>query len=259
MSLDFKQMHDLLMKELRLMHYPVGMTFYYSEEEAAAAKKRYEFYVPNKPISLCQAELGARMEGLNIYFDMGKLWCKSARICFGLKEIDDSDLVPHAKWCVDEEQTRRVVESKPRLAGKAPVAASLIPLGNLKGMPDLVHFICDNMQAYHLLNDWMAVADVHPFHPNMCVNSAVCGGSVYTMMEGQANITLACAGSYNSGKMERGEINVMIPGKHIGPMAERMKKRVEEKGGISLTRPGQPFPGVDICNNCPLITFKKAE
>ena len=105
----------------------------------------------------------------------------------------------------------------------------------------------------------MAVADVHPFHPNMCVNSAVCGGSVYTMMEGQANITLACAGSYNSGKMERGEINVMIPGKHIGPMAERMKKRVEEKGGISLTRPGQPFPGVDICNNCPLITFKKAE
>lgn len=260
MALDFSQMHDLLMKELRLMHYPVGMTFYYSEEEVAAAKQVYEFHTPHKPVTLCQAELGARMEGLNILFPMDKLWCKSARLCFGLKtDVDDKDIASHLKWCVDEEQAARVIASKPVLKGTPPVSMSLIPLGNLKHQPDVVHFICDNMQAYHLANDWMAVADVHPLRPNMCTNSAVCGGSLYAMLEQQANIHLACAGSYSSGKMERSEINVTIPGKHIGPMAERMKKRVEEKGGVSLTKPGQPFPGVDICQNCPLIIFKKAE
>lgn len=259
MALNFMQMHDLLMKELRLMHYPVGMTLYYSEEEAAAARERYDFHTPTKPVSLCQAELGARMQGLNVYLDPAKLWCKSARMSLGLKRFEDSDILPHSKWCMDEEQTRRVIESKPRLKGNAPVGISLIPLGNLKETPDLVHFICDNMQAYHLANDWMAVTDTHPFHPNMCVNSAVCGGSAYAINEQQANITLACAGSYNSGKMERGEINVMIPGKHIGLMAERMQKRLDEKGGISLTRPGQPFPGIDVCNNCPLIIFKKMD
>ena len=71
-------------------------------------------------------------------------------------------------------------------------------------------------------------------------------------------MTLACAGSYNSGKMERGEINVMIPGAHLEGMVSRMKERVEKTGGISLTRQGQPFPGADICQNCPVIVFKKS-
>ena len=115
------------------------------------------------------------------------------------------------------------------------------------------------MQAYHILNDWMAVRNVHPLRPVLCVNSAICGGSVFSFVEAQANLTLACAGSYNSGKMERGEINVMVPGGHIRDVAERMAARVAEKGGISLTREGRPFPGPDICQNCPLIAFRKAE
>ena len=125
--------------------------------------------------------------------------------------------------------------------------------------PDVVHFCCDNMQAYHLLDDWMAVCDVHPFRPSLCVNSAVCGGTTFCFLQQQANLTLACGGSYNSGKMERGEINVMIPGKDIEAVVHRMEERVKKTGGVSLTRKGHPFPGADICLNCPVIVFKKKD
>lgn len=80
-------------------------------------------------------------------------------------------------------------------------------------------------------------------------------GAVLTMTTRQANMTLACAGRYNSGKMERGESNVMIPGEHVGDMVRRMERRVADTGGVSLTRNGHPFPGADICQNCPLIVF----
>ena len=252
----FGGMHDFLMRELRLMHVPVGITFLYAEEQIEACRNRYRFYRPIRPVTFCQAELGARMEGLNILLDMGRLWCRSARIGFGLQNPEPADIALHRKFCESEEQTVRVLDSKPRLRTAPPLAAVLVPLGNCLDTPDVVHFCCDNMQAYHLLNDWMAVEDVHPLRPNMCVNSSLCGGTVFTMLEQQANLTLACAGSYNSGKMERGEVNVMIPGQYIEGMVHRMKCRVADKGGVSLTREGHPFPGADICQNCPLIMFK---
>lgn len=256
MGNDFGKMHDFLMKELRLMHFPVGITFLFSEDALRDFRARYDFHAPARPVTFCQAELGARMQGLNILFGMEKLWCKSARIGFGLNHAEQADILSHCKFCESGEQAARVLDSKPRFPGKAPLAAALIPLGNCLDTPDVVHFCCDNMQAYHLLNDWMAVQDVHPLRPNMCVNSSLCGGTVFTMNEQQANLTLACAGSYNSGKMERGEINVMIPGGHLGAMFRRMERRIADRGGISLTREGHPFPGADICQNCPLILFK---
>ena len=47
----------------------------------------------------------------------------------------------------------------------------------------------------------------------------------------------------------------MIPGEHVGDMVRRMERRVADTGGVSLTRNGHPFPGADICQNCPLIVF----
>jgi len=258
MERKFSQMHDFLMKELKLMHFPVGMTLLYSEEDANQFKKTHECYAPVKPLTLCQAELGARMEGLNILLEMKKLWCKSARIGFGVKDIEAADIAAlHVRFCESEEQAETVLRSKPRLTGKPPVAIALMPLGRCTALPQVVHFCCDNMQAYHLLNDWMVVARVHPLRPNLCVNSALCGGTVFTMIEQQANLTLACAGNYNSGKMERGEINVMIPGKDIEKLVDRMVRRKEARGGVSLTKLGNPFPGIDVCQNCPLISFRK--
>lgn len=67
----------------------------------------------------------------------------------------------------------------------------------------------------------------------------------------------ACSGSYNAGKTERGEISVMIPGSKIEAVCQRLLERIEPLGSSAITRPGDGFPGADICKNCPLIVFKK--
>ena len=258
MNMDYARMHECLMRFLRLMHEPVGITFLFDEKSVEQFRAENEYCEPVRPLTFCQAELGARMEGRTVLLEMKKLWCLDARCCFGVDEVSDAVVRDLLRFGTDEAQVRGFVESKPRME-KAPLAVVMRPLREQKNMPDVVHFCCDNMQAYHLTDDWMAVTNVHPFRPSLSINSAVCGGTAFSCIHGQANLTLACAGSYNSGKMERGEVNVMIPGSHIRAVVERMADRVEKTGGVSITRSGHPFPGADICQNCPLIVFKKRE
>jgi uncharacterized protein (DUF169 family) len=172
--------------------------------------------------------------------------------------LDEGEVKSHLKYCNDLDQAKRVVEAKPRLPEDKLLAVSVAPLAQAAGTPDVVHFYCDNMQAYHILGDWMATRDIECFRPSMSVNSAACAGNVFSFNSGQANLFLACSGSYNSGKTERGEINVAIPGGHLEALVSRLGDRVRDKGGASITRLGEPFPGADICKNCPLIVFKKS-
>jgi uncharacterized protein (DUF169 family) len=103
----------------------------------------------------------------------------------------------------------------------------------------------------------MAALDVHPLRTNITMNSSACAGNVFSYLERQANLCTACSGSYNAGKTERGEINVFIPGDQIGDVVARLLERKELYGTGSITRPGDNFPGADVCKNCPLIVFKK--
>lgn len=254
---DFAAMQELLMRELRLMHYPVAVTYFFDQASLDAFRKDQPHYSPVKALTFCQAEIGARMEGITVLVEKDRLGCTNAQFVMGWKGMDEAEVKSHAKYCADLEQAKRFVESKPRLPEGRLLAVAVGPLALAAGVPDVVHFYCDNMQAYHLVDDWMATRNVHPFRPSMSINSAACGGCVYTYNSGLANISLACSGSYNAGKTERGELNVFIPGADLEAMAARLRQRVAEKGGASLTRLGEPFPGADICKNCPLIVFKK--
>lgn len=251
-----RELHEFLMRELRLTHSPVGISFFHDEKELAAFRGNGVWHEPVRPLTFCQAELGARMEDLVVLLDMKKLWCSDARCVFGADPLTDGTVRGLARFCRDAGQARSFAETKPRLT-ETPLAVALSPLRLQRGVPDVLHFCCDNLQAYHLVADWMAVRGVHPFRPSMTVNSAICGGTAWTFLHRQANLTLACPGSYNSGKMERGEINVMIPGADMEALVRRMAERVSRTGGVSLTRSGHPFPGADICQNCPLILFRK--
>ncbi|SNS00781.1 Uncharacterized conserved protein, DUF169 family [Humidesulfovibrio mexicanus] len=254
---DFAAMQELLMRELRLMHYPVAVTYFFDQANLDAFRKSQPHYAPVKPVTFCQAEIGARMEGIPVLVEKDKMGCTNAQFVMGWKGMDEAEVKSHAKYCADLEQAKRFVETKPRLPEGTLLAVAVSPLALAVGVPDVVHFYCDNMQAYHLVDDWMATQNVHPFQPSFCMNSAACGGCVQTFNSKLANISLACSGSYNAGKTERGEINVFIPGAHIADIAARIAARVAEKGGASITRIGHPFPGADICKNCPLIVFKK--
>jgi Uncharacterized protein conserved in archaea len=254
---DFSKMQETLMRELRLMHYPVAIKYFFDEAELEAFRKDHPHYSPVKPLTFCQAEIGARMEGIAVLVEKDKLGCTNAQFVFGWKGLDEGEIKSHMKYCADADQAKRVVEAKPRLPEGKLLAVAVSPLAQAMGTPDVVHFYCDNMQAYHILGDWMATQDQERFRPSMSVNSAACGGNVFAYNESQANLFLACSGSYNSGKTERGEINVAIPGGHMEALVARIAKRVEDKGGAAITRLGEPFPGADICKNCPLIVFKK--
>ena len=255
-TMTYQEMQRLLMDELRLMHYPIAIKYFFDQAELDAYKARGEYYLPAKALTFCQAELGARMEGLSVLVGREQLGCANAKFVFGWKEIDAAEIKGHLKYVRDLEQAERFVRSKPRLTGEL-LAVAVSPLADTVYAPDVVHFYCDNMQAYHLVVDWMSALDHHPLRPNMTMNSAACGGNVQCFNTGEANVFLACSGSYNAGKTERGEINVAIPGADIGKVVARLAERKAATGGASVTRSGEPFPGADICKNCPLIVFKK--
>ena len=54
-------------------------------------------------------------------------------------------------------------------------------------------------------------------------------------------------------------VNVYVPAGHLEPTVGRLLDRIGKCGGGSITKPGDPFPGGDICKNCPLIIFKKGD
>ena len=254
----FENMEKLLMDALRLYHHPIAVLFLFSDEEIAEFKKTYEYVSPVKPITYCQWEIATRMQNKIVLSYPNDLICSNAKVSFGWKEIDDKEIKSQLKYCKDLEQAERFLRSKPSMPLDKVKAIATLPLGKIKTTPHVVHFYCDNMQSYHLANDYAAAIDTHPLRPCIMMSSSACGGTVFCYNEQSFNCCPSCSGSYNAGKTERGEVNVFIPGSHIEATVNRLEERMNKNnGGSAITRPGDPFPGADICKNCPLIIFKK--
>ena len=255
----FKELQDVLYNELRLMHYPIAVKFLFSQDELDDFRANVgEYYSPFKPATFCQWQIAPRMKGQTVLGLKQHLGCSNAAYVFGWHELDDAEIESHAKYTRDLEQAERFVRSKPRLPeGLLGVVVS--PLADAYFPPDTVHFYCDPMQAYHLAVDYMAAMDIHPLPTQITMNSSACGGNVQVYLSGIANLLPACSGSYNSGKTERGEVNFILPGAHLESTVRRLLERKERSGSSSVTRPGDLFPGSDVCKNCPLIAFRKQE
>lgn len=249
------------MRELRLYHYPIAVKFFFDAGEVRKFKDAAtEYQMPLKPTTYCQWEISPRMQGKIVYSEVEGLGCSNARCSFGWKEVDEAEVKGQLKYVRDMEQGERFVRSKVSLPrGLIGIAVAPLKDADVFDGPDVVHFYCDVMQAYHLAVDYMAATDTHPLRPNLTMSSSACGGSVWSFLNNSFNMLPPCSGSYNSGKTERGEINVMIPGSQIGQVYGRMQERIRQKGSAAITRPGDGFPGADICKNCPLIVFKKHE
>lgn len=257
----YQEMQRMLMEELRLYHYPIAVKFFYDQAQVDAFKRMTDtWHTPVRPITFCQWEIAARMKGQIVYGEKKDMGCGNALYNFGWKELDEGEIKGHAKYTRTLEQAERFIKSKARLPqGLIGIAVAPLAKADAFGGPDTVHFYCDTMQAYHLAVDYMAATDTHPLRSAITMNSSACGGNVWSFMEQQFNMIPACSGSYNSGKTERGEINVMIPGSKFESVCLRLKERIDNLGSSSITRPGDAFPGADICKNCPLIVFKKGE
>ena len=259
MSLSYREMEDILMKELRLYHHPIAVTWLFTDDDVENFKSKTAHVAPLKPLTYCQWEIAARMQAKTVVGGKEDLGCSNARVSFGWKDIDDAEIKSQAKYCVDLAQAERFLRSKPRMPMNSLKAVAVGPLGKAAIKPHVVHFYCDNMQSYHLAVDYMAATDTHPLRPMVSMSSSACGGTVFCWQEKTFNLCPCCSGSYNAGKTERGEVNAFIPGDHLEATVNRLVQRLGKTGSASLTRPGDPFPGADICKNCPLILFKKGE
>ncbi len=259
MALSYAEMEKILMDALRLYHYPIAVTWLFTDEEVENFKKKTPHTVAVKPLTYCQWEIAARMQGKTVLGTPELLGCSNAKVTFGWKEIDDAEIKSQLKYCVDLAQAERFLRSKPALPLHSLKAVAVGRLAEAVVPPHVIHIYCDNMQSYHLAIDYMAAMDTHPLRPQVTMSSSACGGTVFTWQAKSMNMCPACSGSYNSGKTERGELNVFLPAEHLEPMVNRLLQRISNTGGSSITRPGDPFPGGDICKNCPLIIFKKCD
>ena len=260
MALSYREMEDILMKELRLYHHPIAVTFMETEEDVRNFAKTTPHYRPVKPLSFCQWEVAARMQGKTVLGEEKDLDCSGALVSLGWRDIHDKRHTKTlTKFCVDTAQIERFMEARPHLDANSIRAVAVGPLGRATVKPHVVHFYCDTMQAYHLSVDYLAATDTPATRPLLTGGAAACGGSVFCWKEQTFNLCPACAGNFTSGKMERGEINVFIPGDQIEAVVNRLLSRIAETGSSSILRAGDSFPGSDVCKNCPQILFREGK
>jgi uncharacterized protein (DUF169 family) len=234
----------------------VAVTWLFTDQDVEEFKKKHTCVVHVKATTFCQWEIASRMQNKTVLASKEQLGCSNAQVSFGFKENDAKEFKAQLKYCKDLAQAERFQSSKPHLPLGELKAVGIGPLGKAALPPHVVHFYCDNMQSYHLAVDYMAATDTHPLRPQITMSSSACGGCVFTWQQKSFNCAPSCSGSYNAGKTERGEVNVFIPGEHIEAVVARLVQRIAASGSSSVTRPGDPFPGGDICKNCPLIIFK---
>lgn len=250
MPLTYGEMEAILMKELRLYHYPIAITFLFTDDDVARFKETTPHVTPSRPLTFCQWEIAARMEARTVLGGKKSLGCRNGKISFGWAAPDEDDIKDAAEDFGSRELAEHILHSKPRLASDSLKAVAAGPLGKAALPPHVVHFYCDAMQSHTLAADYMVVAKTHPLRPMICESSSACGGSVFCHQEQTFNLTPCCQGSYNAGKTERGEVNVFIPGPRVEAVVERLSQRVR-------STPGYSYPGADICKNCPMIEFER--
>ncbi len=256
-ELTMTEMQDALEYLLRLDYHPVAIKFFFDQEEFDNFQAEK---VPGPKMTFCQIALASRQNGFVVKASEKNLLCGNAKTVFGFREAEDAEVDGHVKYTADWDLAKKCLLSKPKLPLGKLKGFATAPLGKANFEPSVVFFVVNPLQAYHLLNDYVGAFGEHPLIFKHTVNSAVCGGSVGCYKDNSINMNTMCAGSYTSGKTEKGEVNIFIPGGKIAQVVKQLIKRTNIYGGPSmLGSPGQEFPGLDVCKKCPMIRFKDAE
>lgn len=253
-ELTYAEVQDVFEYLLRLDYHPVAVKFLFTDEEAEEYKQPERFTAKT---TFCQYVAAARMGGYVLRGCSDGLLCENAQTTLGFREPPPEEYRSHLKYVLDPDFARDVVATKPRLPFGKLKAFLTAPLGKTVLDPDVVIFICNPFQAYHILNDYIGAFKVHPLQFNHTVNSAVCGGAVWTYLNRRPNMNTMCSGSYTSGKTEKGEVNLFIPGDQIIRVAAQLLKRTREYGGPTLLNRDEDFPGFDRCKKCSMLRIKR--
>lgn len=256
-ELNYVDMHKALQALYKLEYNPVAIKLFFDQEEYDNFQAEK---VPGPKMTFCQVALASRLDDYSTKFDQEKLLCGNAKTVFGMREASDEEVDGHVKYTLDWDLAKACLQAK-----------TMLPLGELKGIataplykatfePDVVFMITDVFQAYHILNDYVGATKQPALNFTHTINSAVCGGTISCYQKQNIEMKTMCAGSYTSGKTEKGEVNLFVPGKHIGLLVKQLIDRSAKYGAASMVGPGgQEYPGVDVCKKCPMIKFKDYE
>jgi uncharacterized protein (DUF169 family) len=255
-ELSYADASDIFERLLKLDFPPVAVKYFFDEKEMNKYKPDM---IPVHPITYCAFIAASRSAGYILISSKDNLGCINAKYVFGWKDSDDNVVNTHMKYANDRAQAEMFVKTKPGLPYGELKGFMTAPLERTPVEPDIVHFICNPLQAYHILNDYMGAFDIHPLTFTQTINSTVCSGDVTVYLTRKPNMNTMCSGSYTSGKTERGEVNVVIPGNQIGAVARRMLKRTVRDKGVSFPHTGNAYPGFDVCKACQMLAFKKNE
>ncbi|KUO70218.1 MAG: hypothetical protein APF81_20090 [Desulfosporosinus sp. BRH_c37] len=255
-EMSYSEAQEALERLLKLEYHPVAINFFKSLDDAKDIKADKKMA---GKVTFCQFTAASRMANYVLKGTKDNIMCENCLTCFGVTQPSDEEVKGHMKYVIDFEKAKKVLDSKPRLPADSMELFVTAPLAKTTVQPDVVMFVCNVLQAYHILNDYIGAFDVHPLQFNHTVNSAVCGGAVWTYLNHKPNMETMCSGSYTSGKTEKGEINVYIPGDQILGVVKQLLLRTEFSQGASLPYNGTEYPGFDVCKKCPMIRFKDVE
>lgn len=256
-NLSYRDMHMAMQELYKLEYNPVAIKFFFDQEEYDKFEAEK---VPGPKMTFCQVALASRMDNFITKFDQEKLLCGNAKTVFGMCEGSDEEVDGHVKYTNNWDLAKECLYAKP-----------MFPLGELKGIataplykapfePDVVFMITNAFQAYHILNDYIGATKTPVLNFSHTINSAVCGGAVGCFQKQTPEMKTMCAGSFTSGKTEKGEVNIFIPGTQIAALAKQLIERSAKYGAASMLGPGgQEYPGTDVCKKCPMIKFKDYE
>lgn len=251
------EMQDALEYLYKLDYHPVAIKFFFDREEYENFKAEK---VPGPKMTFCQIALASRFNNYIVKASEDNLLCGNAKTVLGFREAEDAEVDGHVKYTADWDWAKECLLSKPKLPLGKLKGFATAPLGKANFKPSVVFFVVNPLQAYHILNDYVGACREHPLTFKHTINSAVCGGCVVCYNDNTANMNTMCAGSFTSGKTEKGEVNVFIPGSKIGDVVRQLIYRANKFGGPSmLGSPGQEYPGMDACKKCPMIKFKDVE
>ena len=156
-QLTYTDVSDTYIYYTRLDFDPVGIRFCADANEISKYKLNAK---PKAKLTYCQYLAMARGGHKALYMPSNMLLCENAEPVFGFRALDrEKDTKAHMKYLRNEELAWQAPQSKAKLPEGKYCGIHIAPLAMFdeSGLdPDIVYFMLQPFQAYHVLNDYMA-------------------------------------------------------------------------------------------------------
>ena len=131
---------------LKTTYYPVAIKYFYSEDDLEDFKRNNDYKTAMHAYPFCHFVAASRMRGDILLGTDHETGCSNAKYVMGWKALDDAEIKSHLKYAKSRGQAEKFVRTKKRLP-EGLLAFATAPLHKAPFKPDVVHGVCDGLQA----------------------------------------------------------------------------------------------------------------